>query len=201
MPLSFDFLEQITDCHWGGGPWFCMAIQCSSNPAINVSLDFPNQSGGTPGFAIISGGQPPGGFVAAPFSVNFPTLAGGQPPVKAAYLTQKLKMGAGGASPNGWGTQNTQFGISTAMVFMQAGTGIIGSKKFPMNVRIAVPPFVTVPIFGSFVPKNSMKVGPFPPKFLQSNVGPAGTIQELTQSISGVVRVTVDPVNLTIALS
>lgn len=197
-PYVLDFLQQVINVQFGG-QWMCFGIIWNDDKGQNITLEFPGESGGTPGFALIDGGFLFSGSVPAPPNINFPlppSLAG-YPKVKATDLTKKLTTEAG-ASFNGFGAGDNNSG--EGIVLMQAGSGIIPSgKAFPMTGRLVGDNNVAL-LFGGFVKKNAMKAGPFPTKFASSD-GNLPFLFEFNNNVdTKIVHLTVDPVNLTITV-
>lgn len=197
---GLDFFQKITDIHFGGGPWFAVAIVCSvpgapgGSPIVN--LTFPGEAGGTPGRPMCPA---PAGLKPAPFQLDFPILDVTNPPVTAADLVHQIMTNAGGGMI-GWGILNEQFNVFESTQFFQCGSGILpGNVAFPMQIEIdGGGSGARASVFGSFVsPKGTLKAGPYPTVYLQTTGGGPGVIQEFGQNL-GTFTVIVDPVKLTL---
>lgn len=84
-PYSFEFMETITDCHFGDN-WVQAKMQYLAGGAVehvDVTQTFPGMAGGTPGFTYMTDG------------VNPVTLPLFSVPVSRADLTATVKTGAG----------------------------------------------------------------------------------------------------------
>ena len=72
---ELDFLQRIVDVHFGG-LWVSVGWTGNAAPLAhpgNCEVDFPDQSGGTPGFIlpeVEDGAGPPAGFTPIPFTIT-----------------------------------------------------------------------------------------------------------------------------------
>lgn len=191
-PYSLDFLQHITDIHFGG-QWLAIGVSASATQGQSLFIDFPSQAGGTPGYRLLNAGGPAAGMVPAPFIPSFPSGVHGWPAVKASYLSQKQHTDAG-ASLIGWGAAARVALVTQEIVFLECGAGVVSGGKFPASFRVSGA-VNDISIFVDFVAKNGMKAGPFPSQF----VAGGNQIKAVFPPISsGTQRVIIDPSKLTV---
>lgn len=125
QPYGLDLFHKITDVHFGG-QWFFVWGPSSApgHTSGSFEIDFPDQSGGTPGLIPRLSGPP------AVFAPYLPIVAGA---IKSSDLTQGLKTNAG-AKVTAFGYKQ-YINVDAALLFFRLGSGFPSS---PFRVRTTV---------------------------------------------------------------
>lgn len=88
---TMGWLDRITDFDLGSGPWVVAAVELqypASRPLqFNVDLTFPDQSGGTPGFALIASNIVKPSFFSGVHAVTTADLHGNLTTLAGAHMT------------------------------------------------------------------------------------------------------------------
>lgn len=192
--VGLDFFQRITDCHWGGGPWFALGFVGPDSSGL--TLNFPGDAGGTPGVSI----SPPESYLKpAPFQLLYPIVSG-MPGFTADDLKKKQKTDAG-ATIQACGVNSTGFHVIENTMFFQCGQGILpAKKKFTISISVSGAGYS---LFAGFIsPKGKLQPGPFPAAYILPT-GSGVSVQIPLIQEGGVLSstLTVDPTAFTIKWS